>query len=226
MVFDRLPKRGEPALDLFLDRIFAFPEDDADLLRGQPGRVPQQQGIPLVIWQPSHEVENIPPVALASIRLESDTAEMGIGSCQVDGWSAATVRIDRRVARDAEEPRLDPAITPAEPVETCERTLERIGSEIERVRVASGPRPKVAVHRQPMLLVQQPERGRIQPIRIDLSGWDPFLDHDWDLQGHVLPGWAASACVGCYLGQRAGSRETDISRSSGRRTPTVHPASG
>jgi hypothetical protein len=164
MVFDRLPKRGKPALDLLLDRIFAFPEDDADLLCGQPGRVPQQQGIPLVIWQPSDEVENIPAIALASIRLEGNPAEMGIGSCQVDGLSTTTVRIDRRVPGDSEKPLLDPTITPAEPAETCERTLERVGREIERVRVASGPRPKVAVHRHAMLLVQQPERGRIQSI--------------------------------------------------------------
>ena len=77
MVFDRLPKRGKPALDLLLDRVFALPEDEADFLRGEPGGVPQKQGVSLVAWESGDEVEDVGPIALLSIDFESRLAEVG-----------------------------------------------------------------------------------------------------------------------------------------------------
>ena len=120
MVVDRLPERGKPALDLLLDRVFALPEDEADLLRGQPGGVPQEQGVPLVVREPRDEVEDVGPFALLSINFEGGLAEVGIGPGQVNRRSTATVRVDRRVPGDAEEPGLDPAVTASEPAQARE----------------------------------------------------------------------------------------------------------
>ena len=139
----------------------------------------------MVVREPRDEVEDVGPFALLSINFEGGLAEVGIGAGQVNRRSTATVRVDRRVPRDAEKPRLDPAITPAEPAQARECPLERIGREVERVGVAPGPRTQVAVHRKAMLLVQQPERGRIQPLPVDLAARHPFLDHDGDSPRHV-----------------------------------------
>ena len=191
MVIDGLPQRGKPALDLLLDCGFAPPHHDTDLPSGQSACIAEEQSVLLDRWQPGHEVEDLGTRVLDAIGLRGDAAQLCIGACQLDSRPVVTVGVDGGVPRDADEPGLDAAVTAPEAAEIGKRPLERVSSEVQRIRVAVPARAQVSIHRKPVLLIKKPKRGRIQPLGFGLGCQGEVLVHHRHPQHDVPPAHAA-----------------------------------
>ena len=124
----------------------------------QSARVPEEEGVALVVGKPRDEIKHFGALLGQAVHLDG---AVGPGRASAParsiGRSAAATGVDGGVARDPQEPGVDSAVASTEAAVVGERPLERHRGEVERLLVVRGLPAQVSVDTEPVRLVHRRE---------------------------------------------------------------------